>query len=176
MTTDQKDKKKLFETLDDTTSQFLQLVSSFDEQEINRIPYDGSWTVAQIAEHVALSNMDIENQLSKEGKVCGKEPDAGVEKIRSIFLNFSKKLNAPDFILPTRDIYQRHTVISNLKTSIDQLTEVSKKEDLLQIIHHRIFGEVTRLETLYFVIYHTQRHIHQLKNIKKIIQPESKSG
>lgn len=28
-----------------------------------------------------------------------------------------------------------------------------------------VFGYLTRLEAIYFVIYHTQRHLHQLKNI-----------
>jgi len=34
---------------------------------------------------------------------------------------------------------------------------------LAEIIALPIFGEVTKLELLYFVLYHTQRHIHQLK-------------
>lgn len=165
MTADKIHTKELFRSLDETTSEFLGLASSFNEREMNTAPNKGSWTAAQVAEHVTLSNIDITKELSKPGNICEREPDAGVENIKSIFLNFTKKLNSPDFILPTRDIYQRERLIKDLETSVADLERVSKKEDLFEIIDHAIFGEVTRLETLYFVIYHTQRHIHQLRKI-----------
>ena len=169
MAKDKPGTEKLFQLLDDATAEFVQLVSSFNEQEINAIPYEGSWTAAQVAEHVTLSNVDINEQLSAEGKECEREPDSGVERIRSIFLNFSKKLNSPDFILPTRDMYERKILIENLTQSIDRLKQIAEKKELFEIISHRIFGEITRLETLYFVIYHTQRHNHQLRKIQKVV-------
>jgi hypothetical protein len=172
MMTGKTNTKELLQSLEDITSEFLEIVSSFDELEINTKPNHGGWTPAQIAEHVTRSNNNITNEMSKEGKTCEREPDLGVERIKSIFLNFEKKLNSPEFILPTKETYTRGAVIQNLKTSIDRLMDVANKEDTFQIIHHEIFGEVTRLETLYFVVYHTQRHIHQLKNIQKIILAE----
>jgi DinB superfamily len=164
--------KELFQSLDDTTSEFLEIVFSFDEQEINTRP-GGGWTPAQIAEHVTRSNNNITEEMSGEGKVCEREPDLGVERIKAIFLNFEKKLNSPEFILPTKEMYERETVVHELKTSIDRLLDVAKREDPFQIIHHAIFGDITRLETLYFVVYHTQRHIHQLQNIQKAILGEN---
>jgi hypothetical protein len=172
MTPGKTNTKELFQSLEDTTSEFLELVSSFDEQEINTKAGHGGWTPAQIAEHVTRSNDNITKEMSKEGKICEREPDLGVERIKSIFLNFEKKLNSPEFILPTKEMYGQELVIQELKTSIDRLMDVAKREDPFQIIHHAIFGDVTRLETLYFVVYHTQRHIHQLKNIQKIILAE----
>jgi hypothetical protein len=163
------DTKKVFQLLNKTTEEFVQLVSSFNDEEINATPYAGSWTAAQVAEHVTLSNIDIIKQLSAAGKKCEREPDAGVEKIRSIFLNFTRKLNSPDFILPTKNIYKRETAIRDLQQSVDQLNQVAETEDPFEIIHHRIFGEITRIETIYFVIYHTQRHCHQLRKIQKFV-------
>jgi hypothetical protein len=81
-------------------------------------------------------------------------------------------LKSPAFIVPTRNVYSRETVIAELKKSIDELKEAGQKEDLYEVISHAIFGDVTRLETLYFVVYHTQRHIHQLSNIQKVVQNE----
>src|SRR5437773_634130 len=162
------DAKDLLQSLNDTTSQFFELVSSFDEQELNIMPHDGGWTVGQVAEHVTRSNLNIANELSRHGKICDRAPDAGVEKIRSIFLDFNKKLKSPEFILPTRHAYAREILIKELERSIDELKEVSNKEDLFQIVNPAIFGEVTKLETIYFVVYHTQRHIRQLTNIQTI--------
>ena len=167
-------KKELLQFLEDTTSQFFELVSSFDEDEINTMPRDGAWTVGQVAEHVTRSNVNIANELSQHGKISDRAPDARVDEIRSIFLDFNKKLKSPEFILPTRHSYAREILIKELGRSIDELKEVSNKEDLLQIVNHTIFGEITRLETIYFVVYHTQRHIHQLTNIQTIIQRKKK--
>jgi hypothetical protein len=174
MSTRNTDTEKTFQLLNDTTEEFVQLVSSFNDEEINAISYAGSWTAAQVAGHVTLSNIDIIKQLSADGKKCEREPDAGVEKIRSIFLNFTKKLSSPDFILPTRNIYEREMVIKDLKQSVDQLKQVAEKENPFEIINHRIFGEITRFETLYFVIYHTQRHCHQLRKIQKFVFTKEK--
>jgi len=164
------DSEKIFDLLGDVTSEFIRQASSFDEEKINTAPYTGSWTAAQVAEHVTKSNIDIEKQLSKEGRPCLRQPDVGVENIKSIFLNFQKKLDSPSFILPTTDLYERDIVLSDLSMSVERLMDTAKKRDLFEIVHHAIFGEVTRLESLYFVVYHTQRHVHQLRRIHNLLE------
>jgi hypothetical protein len=177
MIADKINTKELFSSLDDTTSEFLRSVSLFEENEINKIPFDGSWTGAQVAEHVTRSNIGITKELQKKGRPCEREPDAGVQELKSVFLNFTSKLKSPEFILPTKDSYDKEIVITDLKKSINELKEISENEDLFRIINHPVFGEVTKLELIHFVVYHTQRHIHQLKNIFKIIEEEKrKSG
>ena len=157
--------QELFAALDNTTSELIELISSFSETEINEIPSAGSWTAAQVAEHVTKSNFGIIKSLKKEGTSPGRAADAGIEELKKTFLDFDKKLLSPEFILPTRDIYQKKLVVDNLEISIAQLKELSRHVDLFEMISHPIFGEVTKLELLHFVVYHTQRHIHQLKNI-----------
>jgi len=170
MKTEKADTKELFQQLDDATSEFFRIVSSFEELQLNQRPYTNGWSAGQVAEHVMLSNRNIVQELSKPGKVCERQPDAGVERIRSVFLNFDKKMNAPDFIVPTRDVYKKEALVRSLKKSIDELNDVAKREEVFEIVNHAIFGEVTRLENLFFVLYHTQRHIHQLRKIQAIIQ------
>jgi len=156
---------ELFASLDHTTSELIKSISSFSEIQLNEIPSAGSWTAAQVAEHVAKSNKEIAKSLKKEGKLTGRAPDAGVDRLKRIFLDFDKKLQSPEFILPSRDIYQKKLVIDNLEVSIIQLKELSRSVNLFEMIDHPIFGEVTKLELLHFVVYHTQRHLYQLKNI-----------
>jgi len=166
---------ELFASLDNTTSELVQLISSFSETQINEIPPAGSWTPAQVAEHVTKSNIGIIRSLQKDGRLSSRAADAGVEELKKTFLDFDKKLKSPEFILPTQDIYQKKSVINDLETSITQLKELSRRAKLFEMISHPIFGEVTKLELLHFVIYHTQRHIHQLKNIFAIYNTEVKS-
>jgi dihydrofolate reductase len=165
MMTENMNTAELFASFDITISELIELISSFSETQINELPFAGSWTAAQVADHVTKSNIAIVRSLKKEGRFGGRKPEEGIEQMRNVFLNFETKLQSPDFILPARDIYQRELVIDNLKESIEQLRETAVDTDLFHTIHHSIFGEITKVELLYFVVYHTQRHIRQLKNI-----------
>jgi len=156
---------ELFDSLDAIASEVVALVSEFSETQINRIPFRGSWTAAQVAEHITRSNIGIERSLREEGTPTYRDPLENVAKLKEQFLNFDVKLQSPNFILPTRDIYQKEIVIADLKRSIEKLRETSDVLNLAETISHPIFGEITRFELLHFVVYHTQRHIHQLRDI-----------
>ena len=175
MMTENTNTEELFASLDRTTSELLELISSFTETQINELPFAGSWTAAQLAEHVTLSNIGIIKSLKKEGRSPDRSADAGVEGLKKTFLDFETKLQSPEFILPTRDIYQKKLVIDSLGTSIAELKKLSRHVNLFEIITHPIFGNITKLELIHFVVYHTQRHAHQLKNILAAIGTKFKS-
>ena len=108
--------------------------------------------------------------LRVEGKTTTRNVEDGVQKLKETFLDFTTKLQSPKFILPTENTYSKERVTADLENSIEQLQELSRKVNLSETIDHPVFGEVTKLEILYFVVYHTQRHIHQLKNIFRKIE------
>ncbi len=124
-----------------------------------------SWTVAQLATHVTKSNNGMTKILKTTGTPAERDPAMGAAKMKSIFLDFNAKYQSPEFIIPEVKEYDRKTVVDDLENSIRQLREECGKQDLLQLLNVKIFGEVTKLELNYFVLYHTQRHIHQLKNM-----------
>lgn len=41
---------------DRTLTTLLQVVSSFDEEELNKIPFSDSWTAGQVVQHLILAN------------------------------------------------------------------------------------------------------------------------
>lgn len=162
--------KNLFGSLQETTSEFLQLVSSFNEKEINTIPFKNSWTAAQVADHVTRSNLSIIHSLQVAGNAAERTPDERADELKELFLDFSKKLQAPEFILPTRDIYEKQLLLINLKDSIEEVKQLGNKVNLAETLNHPAFGDITKLEILHFVVYHTQRHIHQLRKIYRALK------
>lgn len=82
-----------------------------------------------------------------------------------MFLDFTVKFQSPEFILPTKNYYQKEILLGELKKSMQNLQELAGEVNLSEEITLHPFGEITKLELLYFVLYHTQRHIHQVKNI-----------
>ena len=169
MTTEKIDAKEILDQLDKTTSAFLNVISSFNEEEINIIPFEKSWSAAQVADHVMQSNRSMINSLSIKGITTLRSIDEGVQGLKDTFLNFDTKLQSPKFILPGKDSYNREELIEKLKNSFEQLKTLSNTVDLSETINHVVFGDVTKLEIVHFVVYHTQRHIHQLKNIFQTI-------
>ncbi len=170
MITEKLNTKELFESLDETTSQLLQMISSLNENEINTIPFKNSWTAAQLVTHVTKSNKAIAQALHMEGKKTERNPGERAQELKTTFINFKIKFQSPEFIVPTEKMYLKENLIMDLKKSNEQLGELRDKVNLSEIISLPAFGEITKLELLYFVLYHTQRHIHQLKNILKSLE------
>jgi hypothetical protein len=165
MTTHTIPTKDLFASLDETWDEFTELVSSTNDVTINAVPFKNSWTAAQLATHVIKSNNAIAQGMEMEGKPAERAPDAGEPGLKKMFLDFEAKYKSPEFIIPEEKNYDKDEVVKALNNSIDKLKALRNKVDLVEIIVLPIFGEVTKLELLYFVLYHTQRHVHQMKKI-----------
>jgi len=173
MTTDTVNTKELFTSLDATWEEMLSLVSSTNGSEINAIPFEGSWSTAQLATHVTKSNKAIAQGLHMEGKTAGRNPEEGAPHLKKMFLNFETKFQSPEFIVPENKLYNKESVVDGFKKSIEQLKDARVTVNLSEIIYLPVFGEITKLELLHFVLYHTQRHIYQLKGIIGILQGEN---
>lgn len=161
------DTGSLFKHLDETTNLLLQLLESTDEKLIDVIPSENSWTVAQLASHVTKSIKGIAQALEMPGNPVMRNADERVEEIKKTFLDFNIKFQSPEFILPTKTIYSKKQVVQKLEDAIEQLKDMRNKVDLTEAISLPAFGEITKFELLNFVVFHTQRHIHQLQTMLK---------
>jgi len=169
MATETVDTEILFTRLDGTFEELVNLVSPVDEDGMNLLPFPGSWTVAQLATHVTKSNNAIAQALDMEGTRATRPADQRVEQLRAMFLDFSTRFQSPDFITPEDRLYQREAVIRDLRGSIVRLKEKRSQADLAEVISLKVFSEISKLELLYFVLFHTQRHIRQLKNLIRCV-------
>ena len=163
-------KNEIVRELESTIIEFQQLISSFDEQQLNAVPFEGSWTPAQVARHICKANSGFAEALNGPVQDTHRAPDQSVKDFERIMLDFTTKMNAPAFILPETKVYNKERLINTLE---DIKVDVSKAVTDLDLTQTCLafelpgLGQVTRLEAVYFMIYHTQRHAHQLKNIKK---------
>jgi len=161
---------ELFELLDTALSQLTVMVEEMNETDLNTIPFKDSWTPAQVVTHVTKSNSSIAQAMNMEAKQADRNPDQRVQELKGIFLDFSKRFQSPEFILPAQDVYEKEVLLTKLKKSKERLKLAASEVNLSEIINLPIFGEITKLELLHFVLYHTQRHNRQLKNIMRIME------
>ena len=159
--------KEIFDELKKTTDELVHLISSANEKELNEIPFDGSWSAAQVGEHL-LKSYGIVEILKNPQTKTERLPGEKAELLKSVFLNFNQKAKSAAAILPSDDFINKENLLSSLKKRIAEIKEVVQTKDLSEIcesIAPPVFETMTKLEWLHLILYHTQRHNHQIKNI-----------
>jgi hypothetical protein len=159
--------KEIIPEFDNALDEFIAILSSFPQEQFNTHPEENSWTAGQVAEHIRKSLKRGVVLLSSETKPADRPADQLVEPIRNIFTDFSRKLNSPDFIIPSDMHYDKDILILELYKA-KEIGEISHDLDLSELCSAFAFpvlGNLTRLEVLNFYTYHIKRHIHQLKKI-----------
>lgn len=167
--------QKLFTQFNKLGEDLLQLLSSLSQEELNLLPFDNSWTAGQLGEHLYKSYAVVDT-LNGSVRPADRPADEKVEQITTLFLNFNIRMESPEGILPRRGTIEKEWLLASLKERISQLKAVIRHKDLTEICLDFIipeYGEFTRLEWIHFNIVHTQRHIHQLKNIIKKVKAKS---
>lgn len=165
--------KELISELNETYDALLQTLQPFTAEQLDTVPFEGSWTAGQTMEHVIKAGNGA-GLFLRENTVPSDRPiDKNVATFRSILLNFDLKLTSPDFIVPTATVHNKEMQVKQLQAIRKDLTESAAELDLsltcLGFEMPRI-GHLTRLEWLEFNIVHTQRHTRQLKNIYQALQ------
>jgi len=159
----------IIKEFEESTTGLFQILSSFTNEQFNRVPFEGSWTAGQVAEHLFKSESNAVNAISGNTQpTTDRNPDANEKAIRSSFLNFEIKFQSPDFILPSDEPKDKEEFLKRFENTREGIRQVVKTEDLtLTCTDFSLpgLGEVTRYEWVCFVICHSKRHTHQLKNI-----------
>lgn len=161
--------KAIWEQLSTTKTLLLQTIGAFKAGQFNAVPFPGSWTAGQVAEHVLFSASGGVTVLNDGGQATERLPEEKIGALRNLFLNFDIKMTAPGFIQPSGVPRDKDELLHSLSDTFEAMIALSKKLDLsLTYTGFEMpqFGLLTRVEWLFFIIYHTQRHIRQLQNIQ----------
>ncbi|MDQ3290265.1 MAG: DinB family protein [Bacteroidota bacterium] len=154
--------------LDDTIENLAQFVSKLQPEELNKPPMAGNWTAGQIVRHIIKVNSGFLKILNGPTQESDRNPEVKVNSIKANLLDFTIKRQAGDFVAPEIKTYQKEELLKGLEKTRIAIKEVIQKLDLSQTciaFEVPVFGYLTRLEALHFVIYHTQRHTQQLNNL-----------
>jgi hypothetical protein len=149
-------------------SEMETLLSLFSRSQINQVPYEGSWTAAQVAEHIRLSVSGSIDLIEGDTTETERDPAAMEEELRNTFLNFDIKMQSPDFVMPAEKEYNKDELIGELEQLRKSAEEAITGNDLTLTCTSFEFpqmGYMTGEEVATFIIVHTQRHNHQLKKI-----------
>ena len=169
MNTNSKSKQELIADIENVHRDFVQQLSRFSEQELNKIPNGESWTAGQVAEHIIKSNGGILTKLLNGDATPTTRPfDEQADLVKNIFRSEDKMKTAP-VLEPSPPPHDLDDLLKSLKQQKDQQIETIKQKDLKELSSELEFPPapdgLTRYEWTIFMIEHTQRHRKQIESI-----------
>ncbi len=165
MATETVDKNEIITAIGDAVLQFTDLMSSVENDKINMVPYEGSWTAPQLLRHVSKSISGMAKAMHLDAKPTERNPGERIEELKTVFLDLSKKLKSPEFIIPEEGAYEKQFTIDDLNKSFNQFKDNANNVNLNEQVEGLPLGPITKLEIMHFTLFHTQRHLHQMEKI-----------
>ncbi len=157
----------LQQQLQQTAHTLTSIIKAFNAHTFNQSTEVSGWTAGQVTDHVTKA-CDIAALLEGNVKPADRDPDALSEGIANMFLDFTIKMESPDFIIPGNGPFDPQQSADTLNQIWQALQQKATELDLSLLcldFEMPVNGALTRQEWLSFIVVHTQRHIHQLRKI-----------
>lgn len=147
----------------------IQSLNNSDDNILNEIPFEHSWTIGQVADHIILCSRGVlDNQTSEANRPY----DENVAELKSIFLNMEQKSEAAQRVYPKMPPHSKFELIEQLEKNKANLLKIAEERDVTVLsldMEFPYMGYLTRYEWLNFICVHTQRHLNQIDNIKRML-------
>lgn len=159
---------QLLDELTHTTDGLMHLLTPLSEQQLNTVPFEGSWTPGQLGDHL-FKSYGLFSVLNGKTEPTARPVEEKIGPVKDVFLNFDIKMQSPDFIVPGTGHFDKTILLTGIAKRIDGIKDfIQSKEDLtLTCLDFALpnAGTLTRTEWIQFMTVHTVRHVHQLKKI-----------
>ncbi len=169
------ERERAMSELHATRKQFLDSVAGLSEAQWNFKPSPEVWSVAEAAEHIAVSEDTIlklvnENlmkapaQPDKKAEVSGKD-----EMILEKMVDRSHKAQAPEMLRPTHRWATQQALVDHFKESRDRtIAYVEQTQDSLRdhFMEHPAFKLMDGYQWLLLISAHSHRHTLQIEEVK----------
>lgn len=168
------ERRVLTDHLAESSQQFLNSVEGLTPEQWNFKAGPDRWSIAQCAEHIALSE-DFLRELI-EGKVLTAEPTPDKiaerklvdEKVLPMIVDRSFKAQAPEPLRPTSKFGSPQSAVDHFKQSRALTAALAAERDDLRehAGPHPVLKELDAYQWLLFLSGHTLRHTAQIEEVK----------
>lgn len=168
----QSETQTLKKLLQEATDHLAATVKTFEAADFNRIPFEGSWSAAQVSEHLLKSMALIHHMVNDTTAPTLRDMKEHVPYLREIMEDMKTKAQSSPELLPGDQPINQQDILEQLAQHRDNILEDIHDLDLSETCTSGEFpgiGYITRLELISFAAFHTGRHIRQMENIYKIL-------
>ncbi|MFY9308861.1 MAG: DinB family protein [Bacteroidia bacterium] len=164
----------LSDKIKSNTAKLHESYNSLNEGQVRFKPADNCWSVLECLEHIYLIDKAVLAALT--GITHENIPDNvrtelfGPEKLDKLLVKGrSFKVPAPDFVKPTGKFTNIADAAQHLdsvtKRVIEHINSYPVEQDV-RTYKHPILGYMTPTDWVHFLVSHTERHIHQIEELK----------
>ncbi len=154
--------------LNESTAKLFREIGRFTPHSFNLSPGPG-WSAGQVTEHILLTDIAVFRVLQGELSFAGRKSDEKLPLIQAALVDRSRKLEATSAATPSdllKDPFSLQEKIMRERNSIIQFLNTIEEDSLCVSRPHRFLGDLTITEWVWFLVYHTDRHIEQIKQIQ----------
>lgn len=159
------------ENLNRVRADILNCVRDLTDEQLNQVVEEGSWSIAQVLEHLYIMEVNIARQILLA--LSQEENDEPGSFPLHVIADRTNKIDAPEFLIPSNNFHTQDELKENLaesRASIEKIILENSEEVLnLKTFAHRRFGVLTLNQWISLVGYHEQRHIGQIEEIKEAL-------
>jgi hypothetical protein len=167
-------RKVLLDHLRQSSSEFLDSVKALTPEQWNYKTSAERWSVAECAEHIALSEDFIRDIVENKILAAASTPERVGErktidaKVLAMVTDRSFKAKAPEPLAPSRKFATPEAALQHFQESRAKTTALAKSRDDLRerAGPHPVFKELDAYQWLLFLSGHTLRHTAQIREVK----------
>lgn len=168
----QADRDRAIAELTASRQQFLDSVAGLSPAQWNFKPDEKTWSVAECAEHIAVSEDVIFGSVSKivQGPATPDKKSAVTDQfILTAVVNRTQKFQAPEVLRPTHRFATTQEMIDHFKQSREHtIAYVRDTQDDLRghFFDHPVLKTMDAYQWILLLSAHSQRHTAQLNEVK----------
>ena len=155
-----------------TRKQFLDSIDGLSPAQWNFKPDEKTWSVAEVAEHIAISEDTLFQMIEKQilpAPAKTVDLKSNDEAILKGLADRSKKFQAPEMLQPVHRWKNREELTQHFKASRDKLIAYIDKtiDDLRShTAPHPVFKELDAYQWILLISGHSERHTMQILEVK----------
>lgn len=169
------ERKEAIKFMEETRKNFLDSVKGLSEAQWKFKAAPDRWSVAEVAEHIAVSEETLMNLVTErimkspatpEKKEAAKGKDA---QLRNQVVDRSTKVQAPEMLKPTNRWVTQAELVKSFNTSRDKTINYiqTTQEDLRSHFGpHPILKDLDAYQWITLISAHCARHTDQIKEVK----------
>jgi len=168
----QADRERAIQELNTSRQQFLDSIAGLSPAQWNFKPDEKTWSVAECAEHITVSEDVIFGNISRmvQGPADPDKKDAVTDDfILKAVVNRTQKFQAPEILRPTHRFAAPQEMLDHFKESRARtIAYVTDTQDDLRghFYDHPVLKTMDAYQWILLLSSHTQRHTAQLNEVK----------
>ncbi len=171
---DQGERDRAMSELHATRKLFLDAIAGLSPQQWNFKPGPGRWSIAEVAEHVALTEralFEVATVKALRTPPAAPNPEARKrdEQLLKLFVDRGSKLTAPPASSPAGRWKSAQSLAADFKKDRDRAiayAETTRDELRAHSLPHRAFQSLDAYQWILLMAGHTHRHVLQINEVK----------